>query len=86
MHDSLHVNSQVGLLEPLDYDTAPQAVWEKRECVPRELLEDRVVVPAGQWHRMREMCGGVQAERAATGRSTTLCPVSRLDVGSGASS
>jgi len=51
MHHTLHVDADVGVLETLDPLAAPVAIREKREGVARDLLEDRVVVAAGEWHR-----------------------------------
>jgi len=51
MHHALHVNPHVGILEPLDLLPATVTVREERERVARDLVEDRVVVAAGQWHR-----------------------------------
>jgi len=51
MHHSLHMDADVGVLEALDSPAAAVAIREQREGVARDLLEDRVVVTAGQWHR-----------------------------------
>jgi hypothetical protein len=47
MDDPLHVDSQVSILELGDLGAAPETLRKEREGVARDLLQDRVVVPAG---------------------------------------
>ena len=47
MHHPLDMNPHVGILEPLDWLPAPMTVRKEREGVSRDLVENRVVVPAG---------------------------------------
>jgi hypothetical protein len=51
MHDALHVDADVRLLEALDLPPATVAVGKEREGVPCDLLENGVVVVAGERHR-----------------------------------
>ncbi len=50
MHHPLHVNPHIGVLEPLDAESAAVAMREERERVARNLFEDGVVVVAGERH------------------------------------
>jgi hypothetical protein len=50
MHHPLHVDPHVRILEPLDLPSASMAVREEGEGVAGDLVEDRVVVAAGEGH------------------------------------
>src|SRR5258707_8243776 len=50
MHDPLHMQADVGLLERLDAPTAAMTLRKKREGVACDLLEDGIVDAARQGH------------------------------------
>lgn len=52
MYDALHMDANVGVLELLDLLAAPMAMRKQRERVPRDLVQNRVVVPSGEGHRL----------------------------------
>ncbi len=63
MHHSLHVDSHVGILEALDALTAAVTVRKERERIACDLLENRVVVVAGEWHRLQDTSSRVVTAR-----------------------
>jgi len=64
VHDALHVDPHVRILEMLDLSSAPVTVREEREGVARNLLEDRIVVTTGQGHRVQDMAVEAVTARA----------------------
>lgn len=50
MHHALDMHADVGVLESLDGQPAPVAMRKERVGVTRNLVEDWIVVAAGQWH------------------------------------
>ncbi len=58
MHDPLHMQADVGLLERLDAPTAAMTLRKKREGVACDLLEDGIVDAARQGHG-----GGAKKDR-----------------------
>ena len=50
MHHALNVDTHVGILEALDALATAMTMRKERECVARNLVEQGIVVPAGQGH------------------------------------
>ena len=76
MYHPLHVDPHVGVLESLDFLPAAMTVREERECIAGDLLEDRIVVVAGERHRLEDMpeTGVTARARFESGGSTASQP------------
>ena len=62
MDDALHMHADVGVLEVFDTQAAAMAMRKERERVARDLVENRIVVSAGQRHQ-RSLTRRCAAER-----------------------
>lgn len=54
MHDPLHVDPYVRVLESLDPQPAALAVRKEGEGIAGDLLENRIVVMAGEGHHQQD--------------------------------
>lgn len=68
MHDALHVDPHVRVLEPLDPLPAALAVRKEAERIAGDLLENRIVVMAGEGHHQQDTVESVVTARVVVVR------------------